>query len=54
MEEDLEGPWCYFRKGGADHDFEKECTSGKKYTDERAWRLRLSLCTVSAFSYPNE
>lgn len=25
-----------------------------KYIDERAWRLKLSLYTVSAFSFPNE
>ena len=53
-EEELEVPWCYFRKGGVDHDFEKECTSENKYIDERAWRLKLSLYTVSAFSFPNE
>ena len=53
-EEELEVPRCYFRKGGVDHDFEKECTSENKYIDERAWRLKLSLYTVLAFSLPNE
>lgn len=47
-------PWYYFRKGGADHDFMKECTSENKYTDERAYRLRLSLYTVSALPFSNE
>ena len=53
-EVELEVPWCYFRKGGVDHDFVKECTSENKHTDERGWILRLSLYTVSAFSKPNE
>jgi hypothetical protein len=35
-EVDLEVVRCYFRKGGADHDFVKECTSENKYEDERA------------------
>lgn len=36
VEVDLTDSHCYFRKGGADRDFVKECTSENKYEDERA------------------
>lgn len=50
VEVDLTASHCYFRKGGADCDFVKECTSENKYEDERAGRAGLSLRPVSAFS----
>jgi hypothetical protein len=50
VEVDLTASHCYFRKGGADRDSVKECTSENKYEDERAGRARRSLCPVWALS----